>query len=58
MDFLFHGSPTLVCVFDCVLCGVRSVAVGLVVHDTYMTLFLASLLSVFVCLIVVMFLLF
>ena len=34
MDFLFHGSQTLVCVFDYVLCDVRSIAVGLVVHDT------------------------
>ena len=42
-----------VCFVTCV-----SIAVGLVVHDTYMTLFLASQLSIFVCLIVVMFLLF
>ena len=34
MDFLFHGSQTLVCVFDCVLCDVCSVAVILVVCDT------------------------
>ena len=34
MDFLFHGSQALVCVFDCVLCDVHSIAVGLVVHDT------------------------
>ena len=34
MDFLFHGSQTLVFVFACVLCDVRSISVGLVVHDT------------------------